>query len=149
MLNFVSKTWCFANSQRSIGRKKRDHLQEYPIFDFQNIKIVVSHTFFSLFFFRRHVSIQSHLRSPPPPSCSCRSLAVPASDYKSTTRFSTPSDAFMEETKDEQAHRNRTLHLRGDIGLCITEGGSLLLHLLQPALHLVDTTHTVHGFRLL
>jgi hypothetical protein len=27
------------------------------------------------------------------------------------------------------------LHLRGDIGLCITEGGGLLLHLLQPALH--------------
>jgi hypothetical protein len=31
-----------------------------------------------------------------------------------------------------------TLHLLGDLGLHIAEGGGLLLHLLQPALHLVQ-----------
>ena len=40
-----------------------------------------------------------------------------------------------------------TLHLLGDLGLHLAEGGGLLLHLLEPTLHLVELLqlHTPTG----
>jgi hypothetical protein len=72
----------FCQLSKSMGRKKETISKKYPIFDFQNIKIMVPHIFSSIFFAPRHNPLtqlgRCRLHWPSCRPLACRNRRQPA-----------------------------------------------------------------------